>query len=112
MPYVVTKACIDEMDRSCVEVCPVDCIYEGLRKSYINARECIDCGACQSVCPAEAIYQDRELPDELHVYVEDSERFFIEPLAGRSEALGTPGGAQLVGALGVDTELVASKAPR
>ncbi len=47
MPYVITEACIDLMDRSCVRECPVDCIYEGERQLYVNPLECIDCGACE-----------------------------------------------------------------
>ncbi|MDQ1663813.1 MAG: hypothetical protein QOJ68_3793, partial [Blastococcus sp.] len=54
MPYVIGAECIDVNDMSCVEECPVDCIYEGDRKLYINPKECIDCGACEPVCPVEA----------------------------------------------------------
>ena len=42
MPYVIAAACIDVMDRSCMDECPVDCIYEGDRKLYVNPFECID----------------------------------------------------------------------
>ena len=108
MTYVISDACIDVMDRSCIEECPVDCIYEGLRKLYINPTECIDCGACEPVCPVEAISQDRKVPDDKKEFVRDSARFFDEPLPGRDEPLGTPGGASVVGPLGVDTELVAA----
>jgi NAD-dependent dihydropyrimidine dehydrogenase PreA subunit len=59
VPYVIAAACIDVMDRSCVEECPVDCIYEGERKLYINPSECIDCGACEPACPVQAISQAR-----------------------------------------------------
>ena len=107
MPYVIASPCIDVMDRSCVEECPVDCIYEGDRKAYINPKECIDCGACEPVCPVEAISQDRRVPDEDSEYVEDNRRFFIEVLDGRDGPLGAPGGAHKVGSLGVDTLLVA-----
>ena len=61
MPYVIASACIDVNDKACVEECPVDCIYEGDRKRYINPSECIDCGACEPVCPVEAITQDRRV---------------------------------------------------
>ena len=61
MPYVIASPCIDVMDKSCTEECPVDCIYEGERKLYINPKECIDCGACEPVCPVEAISQDRRV---------------------------------------------------
>ena len=107
MPYVIASSCIDVMDRSCVEECPVDCIYEGDRKAYINPKECIDCGACEPVCPVEAISQDRRVADEDHAFVEDNRRFFVEILDGREEPLGAPGGAHKVGVLGVDTPLVA-----
>jgi NAD-dependent dihydropyrimidine dehydrogenase PreA subunit len=107
MPYVIASSCIDVMDRSCVEECPVDCIYEGDRKAYINPKECIDCGACEPVCPVEAISQDRRVADEDAEHVEDNRRFFVDVLQGRAEPLGAPGGAHKVGALGVDTALVA-----
>ena len=56
MPYVIGGDCIDVNDRACVDVCPVDCIYVGDRKSYINPAECIDCGACEPECPVDAIF--------------------------------------------------------
>ena len=106
MPYVIAAACIDVMDRSCIEECPVDCIYEGGRKLYINPVECIDCGACEPVCPVSAISQDRRVAAEQREFVADNARFFAEPLPGRGEPLGMAGGSGAVGALGVDTELV------
>src|ERR1700755_3608209 len=65
MVYVITEGCIDVMDRTCVQECPVDCIYEGARALYINPEECIDCGACEPVCPREAIYYEEDLPENL-----------------------------------------------
>ncbi len=59
MTYVIGEPCIDNTDRACVEQCPVDCIYEGDRKLYIHPAECIDCGACEVVCPVDAISVDR-----------------------------------------------------
>jgi NAD-dependent dihydropyrimidine dehydrogenase PreA subunit len=109
MPYVIASPCIDVMDRSCVEECPVDCIYEGGRKLYINPKECIDCGACEPVCPVEAISQDRRVPDADLEFVEDNRRFFTEPLPGREEPLGAPGGAHKVGPIGVDTPMVSER---
>ena len=97
------------MDKSCVEECPVDCIYEGDRKLYINPKECIDCGACEPVCPVEAISQDRRVDDEDADFVEDTERFFIELLPGRDAPLGAPGGARKTGPMGVDTPMVAGR---
>jgi NAD-dependent dihydropyrimidine dehydrogenase PreA subunit len=107
MPYVITSACIDVTDMSCREECPVDCIYEGERKLYINPDECIDCGACLPVCPVSAISQDRRVPDEEKEFAADNARFFSEVLAGRDEPLGAAGGAAALGRVGVDTALVA-----
>jgi len=97
------------MDKSCVEECPVDCIYEGERKLYINPKECIDCGACEPVCPVEAISQDRHVAEEHREFVEDNQRFFIELLPGRDAPLGAPGGAHKTGPIGVDTPMVAGR---
>ena len=108
MPYVIASPCIDVNDKACVEECPVDCIYEGERKSYINPGECIDCGACEPVCPVEAISQDRRVADEDQSHVADNQAFFTEVLPGRDGPLGNPGGASKVGDLGTDTELVRS----
>jgi len=107
VPYVITAQCIDVNDRSCVEECPVDCIYVGERKLYINPKECIDCGACEPVCPVEAISQDRRVPAADQEFVEDNRRFFTEVLPGRDAPLGAPGGARTVGEIGVDTPFVA-----
>jgi NAD-dependent dihydropyrimidine dehydrogenase PreA subunit len=112
MTYVIAEPCIDVLDRACVEECPVDCIYEGARSLYIQPDECIDCGACEPVCPVEAIYYGEDLPDEWQVYQADNARFFHEALPGRIEPLGSPAGAQPIGPLRVDTELVAAFPPR
>ena len=60
MTYVVTDACIKCKYMDCVEVCPVDCFYEGEMMLVINPNECIDCGVCEPECPAEAILPDTE----------------------------------------------------
>ncbi|MGE0736456.1 MAG: ferredoxin FdxA [Alphaproteobacteria bacterium] len=62
MAYVVTENCIKCKYQDCVEVCPVDCFYEGENMLVINPDECIDCGVCEPECPAEAIVPDTE-PD-------------------------------------------------
>ena len=79
----------------------------GERKSYINPKECIDCGACEPVCPVEAIAQDRRVEDDQKVFIDDNRSFFVEVLPGREAPLGAPGGARKVGEVGVDTPLVA-----
>lgn len=106
MPYVIMSDCIDVTDRSCIDECPVDCIYEGKRKLYIHPDECIDCGACEPVCPVEAISLDRKTPDDKAQFVADNRRFFDEPLPGHGEPLGHPGGSEMIGTIGEDTELV------
>ena len=60
MAYVVTDACIKCKYMDCVEVCPVDCFYEGENMLVIHPDECIDCGVCEPECPAEAIKSDTE----------------------------------------------------
>lgn len=60
MTYVVTEACIKCKYTDCVEVCPVDCFYEGENMLVIHPDECIDCGVCEPECPAEAIIPDTE----------------------------------------------------
>ena len=60
MTYVVTEDCIKCKFTDCVEVCPVDCFYEGENMLVINPDECIDCGVCEPECPAEAILPDSE----------------------------------------------------
>ena len=60
MTYVVTEACIKCKYMDCVEVCPVDCFYEGENMLVIHPDECIDCGVCEPECPVEAIVPDSE----------------------------------------------------
>jgi NAD-dependent dihydropyrimidine dehydrogenase PreA subunit len=112
MTYVIAEPCVDVVDRACVDACPVDCIYEGGRALYIQPDECVDCGACEPVCPVFAIFYEDDLPAKWSQHLPDNERFFTTPLPGRTEALGSPGGAAKLGALGVDTPLVAEHPPR
>ena len=106
MTYVITEACVDIKDKACIEECPVDCIYEGARMLFIHPDECVDCGACEPVCPVEAIFYEDDLPEEQGPHLADNAAFFTESLPGRDSPLGSPGGAAKVGPLGVDTPLV------
>jgi NAD-dependent dihydropyrimidine dehydrogenase PreA subunit len=107
MTYVVTEACIDVLDRTCLEDCPVDCIYPGDRKMYINPVECIDCGACEQACPVEAAMPARILIGTSGEWnIADNAEFFARPLPGQNVALGTPRGASRLGPIGVDTKAV------
>ena len=60
MTYVVTDNCIKCKYMDCVEVCPVDCFYEGENMLVIHPDECIDCGVCEPECPADAIFPDTD----------------------------------------------------
>jgi len=60
MTYIVTEECIKCKYTDCVEVCPVDCFYEGENMLVINPEECIDCGVCEPECPIEAIKPESE----------------------------------------------------
>ena len=62
MTYIIAEPCIDLKDKSCIDVCPVDCIHEFARMLVIDPEECIDCGACEPECPVEAIYPEDALP--------------------------------------------------
>lgn len=75
MTWVITRLCRDCVDESCVDVCPVDCIYEHSggdaafpNQLYIDPEECINCGVCEPECPWEAIFEDEQVPE---VFTED-----------------------------------------
>ncbi len=70
MAYVVTESCIKCKYTDCVEVCPVDCFYEGPEFLVIHPDECIDCGLCEPECPIEAIFPDDEIPDNQIEFIE------------------------------------------
>jgi NAD-dependent dihydropyrimidine dehydrogenase PreA subunit len=103
MTYVIAEPCVDVHDRACVDECPVDCIYDGLRKGYIQPDECVECGACEPVCPVTAIFHEEDLPSEWRRYARIDREFFGEGVT----ALGSPGGAIDVGSLGADHPEVA-----
>jgi ferredoxin len=74
MTYVVTENCIKCKYTDCVEVCPVDCFYEGENMLVIHPDECIDCGVCVPECPAEAIFADSE-PAATQVWLDLNRRY-------------------------------------
>lgn len=63
MTYVVSENCIKCKYTDCVDVCPVDCFYEGPNMLVIHPDECIDCALCEPECPVDAIYAEDELPE-------------------------------------------------
>lgn len=106
MTFVIGAACVDVMDRACVDECPADCIYIGERMAYINPDECIDCSACEPVCPVEAITAEDDVASGEADFATENARFFSEVLPGRTAPLGSPGGAEKLGPVGVDTPFV------
>jgi len=64
MPHVVTSSCVEHKYQDCVAVCPVEAFRETETYLVIDPDECIDCGACVSECPVDAIYSDFDVPDE------------------------------------------------
>lgn len=76
MAYVITEPCTDVKDASCVDVCPVDCIYEGEHQYFINPDECIDCAACEPVCPVAAIFSADAVPGDQAKFIQSAVDFF------------------------------------
>jgi NAD-dependent dihydropyrimidine dehydrogenase PreA subunit len=70
MAYVIAEPCIGVKDKSCVDVCPVECIYEADDQLYIHPEECIDCGACVPACPVDAIFPEIDVPAEWASFIE------------------------------------------
>jgi NAD-dependent dihydropyrimidine dehydrogenase PreA subunit len=98
--YVIAQPCVDVKDKACVDECPVDCIYEGRRSVYINPEECVDCGACEPVCPVEAIYYEDDLPPAWRDYLRAGTDFFA--------GIGSPGGAAKTGIIDADAPMIAA----
>ncbi len=94
MTFVITQPCIDTMDQSCVEVCPVDCIHfeEGAdRMLYINPAECIDCGACQPACPVSAIFPEADVPADATQFTAINSQWYGDPAGARAGVGGDSG---------------------
>ncbi len=101
MTYTIAEPCIDVKDRACVDECPVDCIYEGGRMLYIQPDECVDCAACEPVCPVTAIFAEDDVPQEWREFTPINAEFF------ETSGLGSPGGAAQVGPVDKDHPKVA-----
>lgn len=89
MTYVISSACVDVLDQSCIEVCPVDCIYvatdEGDRMCYIEPNECTDCGVCEPACPVGAIFADTDVPKEAEAFTGINALWFEDRTAAREK---------------------------
>lgn len=82
MTYVIGSACIDVLDKSCLDVCPVDCIYfeDGVdRMLFIDPVDCILCGACAAVCPVEAIDVEEDFSEEEQEFISLNAQWFESP---------------------------------
>ena len=84
MAYTIAQPCIGTKDTACVEVCPVECIhptkneatFAAAEQLYIDPVTCIDCGACQSVCPVTAIFPNEQVPDQWKNFIEINANYF------------------------------------
>jgi ferredoxin len=84
MTYVITEPCIGVKDKSCVSVCPSDCIHEGIVEQdgitfdmlFIDPVACIDCGLCEPECPVSAIFADSDVPKPWQHFVEINANFY------------------------------------
>ncbi len=89
MTFIITDPCIDTLDKSCVDVCPVDCIHheDGVdKKLFIDPDTCIDCGACEPACPVTAIYPDEDsVPESQKAFIE-ADKVWYQGEAGKAKA--------------------------
>ncbi len=78
MAYVIAEPCIDVKDKSCVAVCPVDCIHgtDADNMLYIQPDECIDCGACAPECPVSAIFPLEQVPPQWQSFIQKNADYF------------------------------------
>jgi ferredoxin len=78
VPYVITEPCVGVKDKSCVAVCPVDCIHGGDDdlQLFIDPAECIDCGLCEPECPVDAIFMEDEVPEKWKSFIQLNADYF------------------------------------
>ncbi|MEM7001880.1 MAG: ferredoxin family protein [Pseudomonadota bacterium] len=90
MPFIITGACIDVMDKSCIEVCPVDCIYaeDADRMCYVEPDDCIDCAVCEAACPVGAIFAGDQVPVEAAAFRDINAQWFHDKVAVRNRVDG------------------------
>lgn len=79
MTFVVLEECIRCKHTDCVEVCPVDCFYEGPNFLVINPEECIDCALCEPECPVDAIRAEEEVPNEQKAFIALNAELSVHP---------------------------------
>lgn len=87
MAFVITEPCIGSKDTTCYDVCPVDAIqptpngpdFDNHEQMFIDPASCIDCGACEAVCPVEAIYNEVDVPEQWQSSIGANRQFFDPP---------------------------------
>ena len=94
MSYLVNENCIKCKHMDCVEVCPVDCFYEGENMLVINPDECIDCGVCEPECPVDAIFSEASASPEAYIEWEDINRKYSNIWPNISEKKDPPADAK------------------
>ena len=75
MAYVVVEPCINCKYTECAAVCPTDCFHEGENFVVINPDLCIDCAACEIICPTKAVFREDEVPDQWVEYIDMNEEY-------------------------------------
>jgi NAD-dependent dihydropyrimidine dehydrogenase PreA subunit len=84
MTYVICEPCVGTKDQSCVKACPVDCIhpysgepgFDDEAQLWIDPETCIDCGACEPVCPVSAIFAESDVPGEYQGYIQKNADYY------------------------------------
>ena len=104
MTTLVTDNCQRCRFTECVTACPVSAFRAGEEMLFIDPDVCVDCGACEPVCPVEAIYYEDDVPPQWKGFSKVNTEFFVE--------IGSPGGAAKVGATGTDHEFVKALPPK
>lgn len=69
MAHVVCEPCVNCRNTNCAVVCPVEAFREDSNMLVIDPDVCIDCGACASECPVQAIYPEGDVPAQWVKYV-------------------------------------------
>ncbi|HYO45988.1 MAG TPA: ferredoxin [Gemmatimonadota bacterium] len=90
MTYVIAEPCIGVKDRSCVDECPVDCIYEGEEQLFIHPEECVDCDACLPACPVDAIFPADNVPSEWTSFTTGQAQWFVDHPDASGGAMESP----------------------
>src|SRR6185369_11359045 len=101
---IIAEPSVALLDKACIAATPVDCIHDGNRMLSTPPAAADDCGACEPVCPVEAIFYEDDVPEQWKDYTAANYEFF--------EDLGSPGGAAKHGKIAKDAPFIAALPPR